>query len=57
MMSIGVVMDSRVGVSSDNRFATIRAEAMLTLVERFAQKNDYASNAERLKIGLQGLLQ
>lgn len=37
-MSIGVVMDSRVGVSSDNRFATIRAEAMLTLVERFAQK-------------------
>lgn len=37
-MSIGVVMDSRVGVSSDNRFAKIRAEAMLTLVERFAQK-------------------
>jgi|GEM_PF-4315506 len=36
MMSIGVVMDSRVGFSSDNWFTTIRAEAMLTLVERFA---------------------
>lgn len=38
MVSIGVVMDSCVGFCSDNRFATLRTEAMLTLVERFAQE-------------------
>ena len=37
-MSIGVVMNSCVGFGSDNWFTTIRTEAMLTLVERFAQE-------------------